>query len=213
MRLIPVEDGTRFNKWTVLSRYGCKDGGGGYYTCRCDCGSERVVSGSALRSGKSIGCKTCSGKRGAEAFAWKGHGELSKSYWGKVRFGAIGRDIPFEVTIEYGWELFLAQNRKCKFSGRELSLSKSDFTASLDRIDSSIGYFPGNVQWVHRDANYAKRTMRDDDFFELCKEIADHQRNKSQRKSIWFGVVESMQNENADAQCLNPVHPLARVGE
>ena len=49
----------------------------------------------------------------------------------------------------------------------------SDTTASLDRIDNSKGYLKGNVQWVHKDVNMAKGTMKNDSFIAMCKTIAN----------------------------------------
>ncbi len=42
-----------------------------------------------------------------------------------------------------------------------------------DRIDSCVGYVPGNVQWVHRTVNFIKRDLPDDEFIEWCKQIAE----------------------------------------
>lgn len=41
-------------------------------------------------------------------------------------------------------------------------------TASLDRIDSSKGYIPGNVQWVHKDVNKMKLALSEKRLLELC---------------------------------------------
>jgi hypothetical protein len=50
-----------------------------------------------------------------------------------------------------------------------------DNTASLDRIDSSLGYVRGNVQWLHKDVNWMKNTLDQDRFIELCKAIVNHE--------------------------------------
>ena len=44
-------------------------------------------------------------------------------------------------------------------------------TASLDRIDSSLGYIPGNVQFVSVIANYAKRDFQEEELFEFCEAV------------------------------------------
>lgn len=48
------------------------------------------------------------------------------------------------------------------------------FTASVDRIDSSKGYIPGNIQFVSTCINYLKNTMSDKDTRFICKCIAEH---------------------------------------
>ena len=53
-------------------------------------------------------------------------------------------------------------------SGLELRFQTTrkdyDATASLDRIDSSKGYIKGNVQWVHKNINYMKQEMTNEEF-------------------------------------------------
>ena len=57
--------GQRFGRWTVLHRTGNY---GDYmldghtapdWLCRCDCGTESVVTGNNLRMGKSTACVRC----------------------------------------------------------------------------------------------------------------------------------------------------------
>lgn len=49
--------GRRFNRYTVLEYVETRHGAA-YYKCRCDCGVEKIVMGTALKSGhtKSCGC-------------------------------------------------------------------------------------------------------------------------------------------------------------
>lgn len=51
---INIERGTRFNSWTVLSLL--RTGGKLKCLCKCDCGTEKVVSYDYLKSGKSKSC-------------------------------------------------------------------------------------------------------------------------------------------------------------
>jgi len=46
-------------------------------------------------------------------------------------------------------------------------------TASLDRIDSNIGYIKGNIQWVSQCINYMKNTMTHEETIKICKLITD----------------------------------------
>lgn len=55
---------------------------------------------------------------------------------------------------------------------------KNETTASLDRINSSIGYIEGNVQWVHKDVNKMKMAMVEDKFLYWCKTISQHNNPK-----------------------------------
>ncbi len=55
---IKDETGKRFGRWTVLGIVASPGRRGSYFSCRCECGTERDVSGLALRYGgsKSCGC-------------------------------------------------------------------------------------------------------------------------------------------------------------
>jgi hypothetical protein len=79
------------------------------------------------------------------------------------------------LTIEQAWELYQKQEGKCALSGLPIffpATNKGEFTASLDRIDSSKGYIEGNVQWVHKDINIMKNKFPQDYFIKICKLVA-----------------------------------------
>jgi hypothetical protein len=57
----------------------------------------------------------------------------------------------------------------------DITISSDKYsTASIDRIDSSKGYEEGNIQWVHKHVNFMKRTYSQDYFIDMCKKIAEH---------------------------------------
>jgi hypothetical protein len=63
----------------------------------------------------------------------------------------------------------------CSLSGRPLVYEANYITTpSLDRIDSDLGYIDSNVQWVGASVNTAKGTLDNQDFIELCADIARH---------------------------------------
>lgn len=114
---------------------------------------------------------------------WKGFMDISGSYWGGLRKGARVRSLEHSITIEYAWNIFIAQNRKCALSGIPIEFYKprtpqSSQTASLDRIDPSKGYIEGNVQWVHKTINKMKMNLSQDEFIQLCCDIANNYKGK-----------------------------------
>lgn len=118
---------------------------------------------------------------------WKGYGDISGTVWGSYIRGAHSRNFSFSISIEYAWNLYLKQEKKCALSGVPISIDTSlgrlnrhdgsKTTASLDRIDSSKGYDEGNVQWVHKDINKLKMAWPEDYFLEMCTNIVEHKRN------------------------------------
>lgn len=112
--------------------------------------------------------------------------------YNELKFGAQKRNLEFNVSQEYLWDLFRNQNKTCALSGLPISLSTktkqgspdySLFTASLDRIDNTIGYVEGNVQWVHKELKRLRGSYSITDFVELCILVADYQRDANQQPS------------------------------
>lgn len=143
------------------------------WLCICDCGNESIVRSGCLKGyTKSCGCLLYKRKK---------YFDINLTYYKSIQKNALSRDIKFDVSIDYIWNLFLKQDRKCALSGLELSfrnkifnkknISKIEQTASLDRIDSTKGYIEGNVQWVHKILNYMKLDLSDSDFIKWCKII------------------------------------------
>ncbi len=179
--------GKRFGKLLVTTPFDKKNRTW-RWTCICDCGNKTIAYVSKLKNG----CKTSCGcgkyenikpKYGKEHHGWTGYEEIYGSYWKQLQASAKERNIKFQLTIEYAWNLFLEQNRKCALSGIELKFpkqqrEKSKFKnkPSLDRIDSSKGYIKGNVQWVDTRINYMKLDHDQSEFLELCKLITEHRK-------------------------------------
>ena len=54
---------------------------------------------------------------------------------------------------------------------RGLTEGLTSRSASLDRIDNSVGYAPGNVRFVSVMANLAKWTWSDDELVSFCRDV------------------------------------------
>lgn len=177
--------GRTFGKWFVEYLVQSTRGRHHRYHCRCECGNEKDVLGSHLREGTSGSCG-CNLRKGRRHKQWRGYGDISGNFWDSIRRGASGAKgkrtrIPFDITIEYAWKLFLYQNSRCALTGEPLVINYCRktgpiHTASLDRIDNNLGYTEGNVQWVHKDINMMKRTYSQEHFIRMCCKVADRTR-------------------------------------
>ena len=144
--------------------------------CLCkSCGKEFEAQFHNIYKGnyKSCGClQHASGNKNPK---WKGEGEISKSYFESLKRGASSRNLSFKITIQDIWDLFLKQNRKCIFSGVDLifPVNRKDVkaNASLDRINSNIGYELNNIQWVDKEINYMKQSMNSQQFLDKIQKI------------------------------------------
>ncbi len=111
-------------------------------------------------------CKKCVAQR-------KGYhsnmpiGDVKRLY-NKFRKAANTRKIAWNLTIK---EFESGFTGKCSLTGWEISMSYSNQTASLDRIDSSKPYELGNIQWVHKMVNMSKNRYSQNEFIEMCKAV------------------------------------------
>lgn len=174
--------GKTVGKFTVVGKEEniCKDGKPRtFWVCQCECGT--VVKRCASKITNTIAgkqCKTCYEK---EVRPGQAVGEITSTYWNRLRRGAEKRNFAFDVTVEFARDLFLKQNRKCALSGQHLEFSpkaRSQWTtASFDRIDSTVGYIPNNVQWVHKNINMFKIKLPEPEFIRLCALVTDYHRS------------------------------------
>jgi hypothetical protein len=105
------------------------------------------------------------------------HPKIPSRYFNSLFNGAKRRGIIFDISIDDIWHQFEKQNQKCALSGLDLKFPlfgerATEQTASLDRIDSDIGYTKNNIQWLHKDVNKMKWELKQNRFIELCKLIS-----------------------------------------
>lgn len=82
-----------------------------------------------------------------------------------------------DLDREYLYQLFKEQDGRCALSGATLKIEKGAVTClSLDKIDSSLGYVRGNVQWLAWAVNRAKGDMNTDVFVDMCRQIIEYQK-------------------------------------
>jgi len=154
-----ISVGQRFGRWTVIgdSVYTKKNA---MIQCRCDCGFENGVSVASLIAKVSTQCNRCARQKEKNS-QWRGIGKIGAGKYRGVK-GASSRQLLSDL-----WE---ASDGRCAMTGWPISIE--DGSASPDRIDSSVGYVSGNVQWVHQSVNIAKNHFEMDHFISLCHAVA-----------------------------------------
>lgn len=158
--------GKRFRNLLVLRENTEKQRKRPYWDCQCLlCNTFVTLSSENVNNGSSKFCK-CTIKWGYE--------EISGNHWTRIKTCANKRNIEFNITIEYIWDLFIKQDGICALSGKKLILTKKFKTASLDRIDSLKGYIKSNVQWIYKDLQYLKSDFPENEFFDWIKRIYEY---------------------------------------
>jgi len=147
----------------------------------CKCGTNVCRPAARLRDkhGRNSGIPSSCGcyRKTNRSHLYKGVGDLSATRWKNIQATAARKGHAFEISIEYAWDLFVAQNKRCALSGEPLVMNPTSqasgaSTASLDRKDNDLGYLPGNVQWVHVAINDMKSDWPEDVFVKWCRLVA-----------------------------------------
>lgn len=146
--------------------------------------TQSAISYRLKKLGKTLSRKD---RVGCKHHNWTGCGDICGSHWRAINYSARAQKIPFNLEIEYGWELYLKQNRKCALSGMPIFFAQNDeefrlgqITTSLNRIDSNLGYVVGNVQWLHKDVSIMKGRFSQEYFTSVCSQIHTNLEKKSE---------------------------------
>ena len=155
--------------------------------CKCDCGNITIKPLSSLIASVVSSCGCLAHRRGYNNPNYDGYKEISGKFFSHIKRTAMGGTNKrkricknFDLSIEFLWNLYIKQNKKCALSGMplkfgDINTDKSDLKngdCSLDRIDSSKGYTEDNVQWVYKKINIMKNNFDQNEFIELCRLIA-----------------------------------------
>jgi hypothetical protein len=157
--------GQTYNKLRVL-RFSHIKNDNVFWECQCFCGKIKIMRAACIRHKKGT-CGNCGTYK-----------EISGRAFHRIKNNARQRNIVFEIDIKSIWDLFIKQDRRCAISGVELCFNKDVKlnTASLDRINSSIGYIINNVQWVHKDVNQIKMDFSEAELFKWIKTIYENKK-------------------------------------
>lgn len=165
--------GKRFGNLTVCDEFiSCN---GKKWKCVCDCGNICYMLSSTLttKNYKSCGCRAKNDRNPRVSNL------IISAFWRRIASRSIRRNFEFSITPQYLEDVFISQNSKCALSGIKLILptkaaEMKTCNASVDRIDSNLGYIRGNIQFVHKDINLMKNVLSMDVFINYCKAVANN---------------------------------------
>lgn len=112
-------------------------------------------------------------------------GSVRVAWFESFRKSAITRGYSWDITPEYVDVLHQQQKGVCALSGISIGWSVVNWshTASIDRIDNSLGYTEENIQLVHKKINMMRGSLSVDVFKELCVAVAAN--SKWSDRSKW----------------------------
>lgn len=159
--------GKRFGRLTVIKMDGYKRGCV-VWLCSCDCGKTHRVQSSLLNNGrvKSCGCLAVDNRTK--------HGKyktIEYSLLCGARARAKSKGIECSITLD---DIKIPSH--CPVLGIELISTRGVITSpgspTIDRVDNSLGYIPGNVAVISHRANTLKTNIT----LEVMEKIADYMR-------------------------------------
>lgn len=188
--------GKTFGQWTVISdqiKSGTelKDGSGNrclYWLCKCACGSTAWKSASGLQAGRTLACKSCAAKSFLDENGVVQINTVLLHKFNQTKAGIVTRKnrgrrnpLTFNIDCQDIINLYESQNHKCALSGimiePDINKQLHHQNISIDRIDSFKGYEKDNIQLVDKRINMMKGSLSDDEFIDLCVNVALYRGN------------------------------------
>ena len=149
----------------VIRAIGQDDRSNVIWECLCVCGKTHKLNNVQFGKIKSCGCSRLI----------RNHKGVYEHYLNRIIDGAKSRNLIVSITLEDIGDLLEKQEYKCALTGWPIQVSDKTYrgvaTASLDRINSEIGYTKKNIQWVHKDVNRMKQYFSQNRFIEVCKAV------------------------------------------
>jgi hypothetical protein len=191
--------GKRFGRWQVLELVGKRRDARHQFIwrCRCDCGTEKTVSGSTLKLGTSVSCgcykrerSTTHGMDGTPTYkAWSAmlarcNNPKSKEYH---NYGGRG------IRVCEAWH---------KFEPFFADMGERPAGLSIDRIDNDGNYEPENCRWA--DWKQQNRNRRNNKMMEFrgerisLAELAE--RHGLGYRLVWRRIKRGLSAEEAVSQ-------------
>jgi hypothetical protein len=150
-----IQAGQRIGDWTVLESAPADRHGNRRWLCRCLCGVEKLVFQNGLLTGNTTQCSKCgsrasAARRGKRLITHGLSGVPEYKVWSEMTRRCLNPNDP--VYADYGGrgiDVFPGWVGSGGFAEFIAHLGRRPSRVhSVDRIDNSVGYWPGNVRWA-----------------------------------------------------------------
>lgn len=152
--------GQKFGRLVVIKQAGKNKHGNYQWSCLCDCGKEKIVSGGHLRRGDTKSCGCLSKEKTIERQTKHGHKrkyKRSKTY--SVWTSMIQRcnNTNHQHYKNYGGRGIAVCKRWKKFDNFLEDMGEVSAGLQIDRTDNNGNYCKSNCRWVTQKQNSRNR--------------------------------------------------------
>jgi len=137
-----------YGKWIVIGEQ-FRKGKTHYYTpCKCECGLEKDIATSALKSGRSSGCHSCSAKGNNTTHGMVGTPIYSR--WQSINSRCKIQKTYVDRGITVEWNTFE------EFYADMGSTFNEEY--QIDRRDNNGNYCKSNCRWIPQELNAGNKS-------------------------------------------------------
>lgn len=156
--------GVRFGKLTAIESADTTIAGKVRWLCQCDCGTRKVIVGSALKSGNTTSCGCVFLEKLIARNTKHGHATRRKESRTHISWAAMKNRATNTAGArfsEWGGRGITMTKRWLKFSNFLLDMGDRPAGKSLDRINNDGPYKKSNCRWATpREQNLNKRRSK-----------------------------------------------------
>ena len=161
--------GQKFGIWIVIKKVKVPNITRAMFFCKCECGTEEIISGKRLRKGKTKSCG-CNKRKKTKEERFKT--TMFAIYKRRSKYKKFG----FNLTKK---EILELSEQNCYYCGKKpnnfYTVHEDTFYYSgLDRINNNIGYISTNVVPCCKQCNQAKSNLTQKQFEDHVLKIAKH---------------------------------------
>lgn len=161
--------GEKFGMLTVLNYVGLNKHKNKIWLCLCECGSTCKAITTYLNNGKTTSCGCGKNRKGENSYNYTGYKDITGTKWNSIINNAKSRNLNFNITKKEVWNKLIEQNNKCYLTNLPISFKTG--TASVDRVDNSLGYEKCNFVLTHKDVNLMRNKFDLSYFKYICNLI------------------------------------------